>query len=353
MDIWEWLGIPPSTDIAKIKSAYARQAKIYHPEEHPEEFKALQNAYKTALRLAKSQGTVTYVMPVTNLTEEEKKEEPEKSEEAEVIQKPEAEHSFDFSDVDSYGDRELFFRQFLLIAKNPYLCNNLDAWEYFLSRKEFIELFAGTSFRMNFVRTMCNHSGWRRKTILFFERYLNRFHTEENKPDNGIWETELHCFRIKKLPWPRLPAFCTDRYFGKEGAAFHKSLRRKISHAQGRELSFDVKSDVIKYMSLYVFHGESREEFVEHLYHRDWLEGKNGMNFITVFVCVFTALILFSSVKGRNEDDNRISYLMELYELDADSYSDEEKEELLEIYESNWENAEEAIDDVLNRYGRW
>ena len=71
MDIWEWLDIPPSTDIAEIKSAYARQAKIYHPEEHPEEFKALQNAYKTALRIAKCQGTATYVTPVTILTEDE------------------------------------------------------------------------------------------------------------------------------------------------------------------------------------------------------------------------------------------------------------------------------------------
>ena len=344
MDIWEWLGIPPSKDIAKIKSAYARQAKIYHPEEHPEEFKALQNAYKTALRLAKSQGTVTYVTPVTVPVEDEKKED---------IPESGAEHSFDFSDVDSYGDRELFFRQFLLIAKNPYLCNNLDAWEYFLSRKEFAELFASTGFRMNFVRTMCNHGGWRRKTILFFERYLNQFHTEENNPDDGKWETELSCFRIRKLPWPRLPAFCTDRYSGKEGAAFHKSLHKKISHAQGRELSFDVKSDVIKYMRLYLFYGESNEEFIERLYHRDWLEGKTRMNIVIAAVCVFAVLLLFSLAEERNEDDSRISYLMELYELDAESYSDEEKEKLLKTYESNWEDAEEALDDVLNRYERW
>ena len=347
MNIWEWLDIPPSTDIAKIKSAYARQAKIYHPEEHPEEFKALQNAYKTALRIAKSQGTATYVTPITIPVENEKKEEQEKDEE------PEAEHSFDYSAVDSYGDRELFFRQFLLIAKNPYLCNNLDAWEYFLNRNEFIKLFASTSFRMNFVCTMCNHSGWRRKTILFFERYLNRFHTEENKPDNGKWETELSCFRIRKLPWPRLPAFCTDRYFGKEGTAFHKNLCRQISRAQGRELSFDVKSDVIKYMRLYLFYGESKEEVIEHLYHRDWVEGKTRRNVVAGAVCVFAVLLLFSLVKERNEDDSRISYLMELYELDAESYSDTEKEELLELYESNWEDAEEALDDVLNRYERW
>lgn len=66
MNIWELLGISPTEDIAKIKSAYAKQAKLYHPEEHPEEFKALQNAYKLAIKLAKSRkagSTITYLPP--------------------------------------------------------------------------------------------------------------------------------------------------------------------------------------------------------------------------------------------------------------------------------------------------
>lgn len=66
MNIWELLGISPTEDIAKIKSAYAKQAKLYHPEEHPEEFKALQNAYKLAIKLAKSRkagSAITYLPP--------------------------------------------------------------------------------------------------------------------------------------------------------------------------------------------------------------------------------------------------------------------------------------------------
>ena len=114
-----------------------------------------------------------------------------------------------------------------------------------------------------------------------------------------------------------------------------------------------MKSDVIKYMRLYLFYGESKEEFIEHLYHEDWLEGKTIRNIVTGAVLVFVTLFLFTFLREGNEDNNRISYLMELYELDAESYSDEEKEKLLEIYESNWEDAEEALDDVLNRYERW
>lgn len=50
---WKWLGIDPTTDAQEIRKAYAEQAKKYHPEEHPEEFKALQKAYKDALRYVK------------------------------------------------------------------------------------------------------------------------------------------------------------------------------------------------------------------------------------------------------------------------------------------------------------
>ena len=77
------------------------------------------------------------------------------------------------------------------------------------------------------------------------------------------------------------------------------------------------------------------------------------MNIVIAAVCGFAVLLLFSLAEERNEDDNRISYIMELYGFDEDSYSDEEKEKLLETYENNWEDAEEALDDVLNRYERW
>lgn len=49
MDIWEILGIEPTTDKKIIKKAYAAKTKEIHPEEKPEEFKVLYEAYQTAL----------------------------------------------------------------------------------------------------------------------------------------------------------------------------------------------------------------------------------------------------------------------------------------------------------------
>ena len=50
---WQVLGLAgPTADKKAIKRAYAQQVKLYHPEDHPEEFHALQAAYQEALKRA-------------------------------------------------------------------------------------------------------------------------------------------------------------------------------------------------------------------------------------------------------------------------------------------------------------
>lgn len=52
---WSLLGIEPTDDINKIKSAYALKAKEYHPEEQPEKFRELHASYKEAVAAARKQ----------------------------------------------------------------------------------------------------------------------------------------------------------------------------------------------------------------------------------------------------------------------------------------------------------
>lgn len=54
MNEWKLLGIEPTDDIKIIKRAYAAKSKEVHPEEHPEEFRALHEAYETALSCART-----------------------------------------------------------------------------------------------------------------------------------------------------------------------------------------------------------------------------------------------------------------------------------------------------------
>ena len=71
-NIWETLGISPTTDIKEIKSAYAKLAKQYNPEEKPEEFKRIFDAYKAACSYAKrGHKNLAVSVEQTNIAESE------------------------------------------------------------------------------------------------------------------------------------------------------------------------------------------------------------------------------------------------------------------------------------------
>lgn len=58
MAVWELLGIEPTNDVTTIKRAYAKKLKVYHPEEDPEGYQKLREAYDYAVQLAKRQAAV-------------------------------------------------------------------------------------------------------------------------------------------------------------------------------------------------------------------------------------------------------------------------------------------------------
>lgn len=378
MNIWELLGIRPTEDISKIKSAYARQAKQCHPEEHPEEFKALQNAYKLAVQIAKGRKagiTITYAPPTpTALPKPEEgqpsqgtesgkdRTEPERVPDEGQRQKkatagtdqaqPETERVFDFSGVDAYGERGNFIRKFLLLAKNPYLQNNLEAWDYFLNQSAYAGLFSNTDFRREWVEAICSLKGWRRKTMVYFERFLSKFHTEEDLPGDGRWETQVRAFQMKKLPRPRLPAFCMDRFWMKEGRGFHRQLRAKISKAVGREIDLDVRADLVRYMKLYLSFGETEEAYIDRL-HRGWRFEQALIFGAAVAVFFFVVMVEASSIELRREKVSLESYLSELYGPDLVPQTEEEQGVLQREYKAYWRYADDAMDEVLERYEGW
>lgn len=56
---WKVLGIEATDQIKDIKRAYAKRSKEIHPEDHPEEFIQLHDAYEQAIAFAKHQNTST------------------------------------------------------------------------------------------------------------------------------------------------------------------------------------------------------------------------------------------------------------------------------------------------------
>lgn len=77
MNCWDILGISPTDNLKDIKRAYAAKSREVHPEEHPEEFKALHEAYEMAMAFAKRQAMPTPVVTAPPADEPQEDLEPE------------------------------------------------------------------------------------------------------------------------------------------------------------------------------------------------------------------------------------------------------------------------------------
>ncbi|MCM1058138.1 MAG: DnaJ domain-containing protein [Firmicutes bacterium] len=205
MNIWEILGIPPTTDVTAIKRAYADRAKKWHPEEYPEEFKRLRNAYQTAVKLAKSgvaanmgsgiklPGTEQAEAPGPQFTEGRAEfgsqfaEGRAESGAQQAEQEEEAQPKFSYEDVSSFYQKEveeLFFKEFHQIAWNPFLQNKKAVWNYFLLKPDFGDLYSHTDFLQKLLREICGVSGWYTETLEFFEQWL-KLYDEDDKKEQG------------------------------------------------------------------------------------------------------------------------------------------------------------------------
>ena len=110
MNIWETLGIEPTNDVKLIRRRYAELVRLYHPEDQPEIYQEIVEAYQKALTYARSRkasdsqkatelkeeanGKTNSSLNFENLTEETKA----KSEESETS-------SLDFSDYQQSTDK--------------------------------------------------------------------------------------------------------------------------------------------------------------------------------------------------------------------------------------------------------
>ena len=139
-DMWEILGIEPTPDLKAIKSAYAKLAKQYNHEEHPEEFQRIYAAYKRACIFAKAAGKtdasdVRENEKVTNAPTEECKP-------SELLR-------FDFSSVDIFPDYDLpiekRFEKMLdnmkALLADDARSDSIDEWLWIFQKDDF-DLFA-------------------------------------------------------------------------------------------------------------------------------------------------------------------------------------------------------------------
>ncbi|UKI16862.1 MAG: J domain-containing protein [Ruminococcus sp.] len=152
--MWNILGIEPTKDIREIKRAYARLAKQYNPEEHPEEFKRIFDAYKSASALARSVNehrSDPIVTITAAATEAKEQQEPLQHEQHEQSEQTE----FNFTSVDIFPDFEIttqpveekFLQNMALKLSEKNKRDDISRCKWLLGKPTFLSVCDDKGFR--------------------------------------------------------------------------------------------------------------------------------------------------------------------------------------------------------------
>ncbi len=172
---WEILNIEPTSDKERIRQAYAKEVKRWHPEEHPNEFRMLRQAYREALRLAEQEDPRDAVFFIPWDVSQDEPSEQNSGQgkvgtyeygQSERKQEPQLEET-DFGPIPDWnvtGKPALrteeclkymkctkdFLVHFLKFQENEIYASELGGFEYFLNKEQYQKLYSQPRFWYEF-----------------------------------------------------------------------------------------------------------------------------------------------------------------------------------------------------------
>ncbi len=163
-DFWEELGLQPTADLQAIRHAYAQKSKIFHPEEAPENFQRLHEAYQAACQWAKAHQQDTPMEKTAVQPEQDNSS--YSSGEPDTLQSEKEEWSNqELEDLIAAGlDREKKknLRRYgkalsclYQLARNPQTQEDLSSWQLLLQGPVFAGLAKDTGF-YPFLQQFCS-----------------------------------------------------------------------------------------------------------------------------------------------------------------------------------------------------
>lgn len=365
--IWHALEIEPTTDVKVIKKAYATKAKRYHPEEYPEEYQNLQNAYKAAIQYAKQKKetdvvpvAITPIVPVASFTEEitktteqkitEQKTTGEKTTEQESTERKTSEEKtsereitdtfhhdykeiptvstayYIYDDVNTEDNTGKFWRQLQYFIWHPYVRKEYDFWNYFMNRPHVREIMKAKEAQKNFLDLIQKENIlWEKDVQVFLDSYFDELQENENKES-----MHLASSRMK-------PGFFRD-FLGRTKYGYDTEAERDLFQIIWWRRDENERKDPKKYLDMYFEYAETNAQKL-YAVHKEAHETRQKRTVrrmvkiiggvIIVCICIYSEYL---------ERQNDMSYQLERLI---------EQNEMTEIYSESIELEEEKNMDKL------
>ncbi|WP_239617739.1 J domain-containing protein [Cohnella mopanensis] len=204
MQFWKILGIEPTDDVSAIKRAYAVKLKIHHPEEDPEGYQRLREAYDQAVKQAKQKAKKAINRDITETEDDGREvsaaleqELDEHEHENEHEDEPEDEHE-DEDDADPdhpyHPYRLLSFQE----SNNPFVPDH--PFERFIEQIE--ALYENFSLRVDtnkWMELLDSDAVWNVELNRTTSRILLDFMEEHYFVPDAVWKLLENTFHWRDL----------------------------------------------------------------------------------------------------------------------------------------------------------
>ena len=312
MNKWEILGIEPTHDVKAIRKRYSELVKLYHPEDQPEIYQQIVEAYQSALREARSnrirQETVgNETSPIQHFSRQEEKIVASPlnfetlSEESTAHESNDSSHVLDFSD---YLESEYMIRNAIeSIVANP---------DYTIEEQEHL-----------------------------WQQFFNQYRYDMSTVQSVLEEMDVYIFNKPEqfsIIIPLLEDYIPDyKYWGYYYKLKHWKVKRATAYKNGESLE-DAKKETAKLYASY--------RLCQAL-----LEDSQKANQIGVWIRFFkqsfspgTVLFLLNSSKQMITSIPVLAYILEKIKPEVGEEDQKAYDELVAYFEELKANSEEPFD---------
>lgn len=312
MNKWEILGIEPTHDVKAIRKRYSELVKLYHPEDQPEIYQQIVEAYQSALREARSnrirQETVgNETSPIQHFSRQEEKIVTSPlnfetlSEESTAHESNASSHVLDFSD---YLESEYMIRNAIeSIVGNP---------DYTVEEQEHL-----------------------------WQQFFNQYRYDMSTVQSVLEEMDVYIFNKPEqfsIIIPLLEDYIPDyKYWGYYYKLKHWKVKRATAYKNGESLE-DAKKETAKLYASY--------RLCQAL-----LEDTQKANQIGVWITFFkqsfspgTVLFLLNSSKQIITSIPVLTYILEKIKPEVGEEDQKAYDELVAYFEELKANSEEPFD---------
>ena len=359
MNKWEILGIEPTHDLKLIRRRYAELVRLYHPEDQPEIYQQIVEAYQSALREARSKKTrqesgrseASFTQQLneqenkttnsaTNSLDFESLESEEKTEQVDTAQP-----SLDFGDIhETAASNETYKETALPLLNFETVNEDTSSQEVAASRNvlDFSDYLESEYLIRNAIESIVGNPDYTiEEQENLWKQFFSQYRYDMSTVQSVLEEMDVYIFNKPEqfsIIIPLLEDYVPDfKYWGYYYKLKHWKVKRATAYKNGESLE-DAKKEITKLYASY--------RLCQAI-----LEGSQKANQIRIWIKFFkqsfspsTVIFLLNNSKQMITCIPVLAYILEKIKPEVGEEEQKAYDELLAYFEELQADSEEPFD---------